>query len=76
DLPPYDVLDPIVRALVVENRSWDELTRSFDEGIARDVARRLRASEHKRRQIPLVLKVSPKAFGMGRRFPITHRFAG
>ncbi|HPD06379.1 MAG TPA: NAD+ synthase [Candidatus Bipolaricaulis sp.] len=76
DLPPYDVLDPIVRALVVENRSWDELTRSFGADIVGDVARRLRASEHKRRQFPLVLKVSPKAFGMGRRFPITHRFAG
>ncbi|GAB4313166.1 MAG: NAD+ synthase [Candidatus Bipolaricaulota bacterium] len=76
DLPPYEVLDPLVRALVVENRSWDEAARSFGEEIVRDIAHRLRTSEYKRRQSPLVLKVSPKAFGMGRRFPVTHRFAG
>ncbi len=76
DLPPYDVLDPLVQALVVENRSWDEVARSFGEEVVRDIAHRLRTSEHKRRQSPLILKVSPKAFGMGRRFPVTHRFGG
>ncbi|MBC7219890.1 NAD+ synthase [Candidatus Bipolaricaulota bacterium] len=76
DLPPYEVLDPLVRALVVENRSWDEVARSFGEEIARDIAHRLRTSEYKRRQSPIILKVSPKAFGMGRRFPVTHRFGG
>lgn len=76
DLPPYPVLDPLVRALVVENRSWDELTRSFGEEVVRDIASRLRTSEYKRRQSPLILKLSPKAFGMGRRFPVTHRFEG
>ncbi|HEU67927.1 MAG TPA: NAD+ synthase [Candidatus Acetothermia bacterium] len=76
DLPPYEVLDPLVRSLVVENRSWDELARSFGEEVVRDIARRLRTSEHKRRQSPIILKVSPKAFGMGRCFPVTHRFVG
>jgi len=75
DLPPYDVLDPLVLALVEENRPASELVQWFGEGLVRDVLRRLRLSEHKRSQLPLVIKVSPKAFGIGRRFPITHRFA-
>ncbi len=76
DLPPYQVLDPLVLSLVVENRSWKELVRSFGEAAVQDVTRRLRSSEYKRKQYPVVIKVSPKAFGMGRRFPITHRFVG
>lgn len=76
DLPPYDVLDPLVQALVVENRSRSELARTFGEETVRDIVRRLRAAEHKRNQLPLVIKVSPKAFGIGRRYPITHRFTG
>ncbi len=74
DLPPYEVLDPLVRALVVENRPCDELVSLFGASTVREVARRLHSAEYKRHQLPLVLKVSPKAFGMGRRFPITHRF--
>lgn len=76
DLPPYDLLDPLVQALVVENTPWDELLRRFGERVVRDVARRLQRSEYKRRQYPIVLKVSPKAFGIGRRFPVTQRFGG
>ncbi|MBC7316918.1 MAG: NAD(+) synthase, partial [Chloroflexi bacterium] len=52
DLPPYEVLDPLVRALVADNRSWDEVARSFGEEIVRDIVHRLRISEHKRRQSP------------------------
>lgn len=74
DLPPYAILDPLVRALVVENQPWEEVARRFGEKVAREVVRRLYQAEHKRRQSPLVLKVSPKAFGMGRRFPVTQRF--
>jgi NAD+ synthase (glutamine-hydrolysing) len=75
DLPPYEVLDPLVQALVVENRSGEELVSRFGEATTRDVLRRLRGSEYKRKQFPLVLKVSPKAFGIGRRYPLTNRFA-
>jgi len=75
DLPPYDVLDPLVRALVEANRPASELVQRFGEDLVREILHRLRLSEHKRSQLPLVIKVSPKAFGIGRRFPITHRFA-
>lgn len=74
DLPPYDILDPLVQALVVQNAAWTELAARFGESVTRDALRRLNASEYKRKQLPLVIKVSPKAFGMGRRMPITHRF--
>jgi NAD+ synthase (glutamine-hydrolysing) len=74
DLPPYELLDPLVFALVVENHPWDELLARFGQGMAEEVAQRIHRAEYKRWQLPPVIKVSPKAFGMGRRFPITHRF--
>ncbi len=74
DLPPYNVLDPLLQALVVENAPWDELLRRFGETVVQDVAQRLHRSEYKRRQYPIVLKISPKAFGIGRRFPVTEGF--
>ena len=76
DLPPYDVLDPLVRALVEENRLPEELESLFGQGVVLDVVSRLHRAEHKRKQLPPVIKVSPKAFGMGRRYPITRRRAG
>lgn len=74
DLPPYQTLDPLVQALIVENLGFDDVARQFGVELAREAHRRLRSSEYKRKQLPLVLKVSPKAFGIGRRIPITHKF--
>lgn len=74
DLPPYEALDPLLSALIVENRPWDELTPRFGEGLSREAVRRLSRSEYKRKQLPIVIKVSPKAFGMGRRWPITCKY--
>lgn len=71
DLPPYELLDPLISALIVENQPWDELASRFGERLSREVVRRLTRSEYKRRQLPIVIKVSPKAFGMGRRWPLT-----
>ncbi len=76
DLPPYAVLDPCLRALFEDNASFQELAEKFGEGTAKEVLRRLYRSEYKRRQLPIVLKVSPKAFGLGWRFPLTHGFLG
>lgn len=76
DLPPYAKLDPLLAALVVENRPRRELDETFGEKLVSEVLRRLGRSEYKRRQLPPAIKVSPKAFGMGRRWPITHRFFG
>lgn len=74
DLPPYAELDPLLSALIVENASWGELVSRFGRELTRKALLRLASSEYKRRQLPLVIKVSPKAFGMGRRWPITCRY--
>ena len=47
-----------------------------DEEVARGIVRRLDRNEYKRRQSPLVLRTSTKAFGTGRRLPIVHRYDG
>jgi len=76
DLPPYALLDLCLRALFEENAAYSELVKKFGEKLTTEVLRRLYRSEYKRRQLPIVLKVTPKAFGLGWRFPITHGFSG
>lgn len=73
DLPPYDVLDAVL-AQAIEGSS-DPLPSGASDEIAQNIRRRLDRNEYKRRQSPLVLRVSPKAFGTGRRLPIVHRYA-
>jgi NAD+ synthase (glutamine-hydrolysing) len=74
-LPPYPVLDRVLHDLVVERLGVEEQTsRGASEQLVRDVRRMLFAAEFKRRQAAPVLKVTPKAFGAGWRFPIAHRF--
>ncbi len=75
DLPPYTVLDSLLHALIEENRSREQLIeQGFEADIVDDVLRRYYMAEYKRRQLPPAIKVSAKAFGSGRRFPITHRY--
>jgi len=70
-LPPYEVLDEILEAAVVKNLSFDEIVASgHDPDVVRDVLERLIVNEYKRRQAPPGLKVTTKAFGYGRRYPI------
>lgn len=71
-LPPYDVLDPILRAYIEEYRPVEEIVRSqhVEAALVRRVIRLVELSEYKRQQAAPVLKVSRKSFGMGRRFPI------
>ncbi len=74
-LPPYDVLDRILDAYVVKNLGRDEIIRSgFDAAMVNDVLNKINFSEYKRRQAAPGLKVSPRAFGTGRRIPIAQRF--
>jgi len=74
-LPPYDVLDDILEAYVEERLPLDAIVkRGHDEATVRRVLRMVVASEYKRRQAAPVLKVSEKAFGEGRRFPIAHGY--
>ena len=74
-LPPYDVLDAILEAYVVEGRSADEIVRAgYDEAAVKRVVRLIDVSEYKRRQAAPGLKVTSKAFGVGRRIPIAQRY--
>jgi NAD+ synthetase len=74
-LPPYETLDQILDAYVVKNSSKEEIIRrGFDAVVVNDVINKVTFSEYKRRQAAPGLKVSPRAFGMGRRIPIAQRF--
>ncbi len=74
-LPPYETLDRILDAYVVKNLGKDEIIRlGFDAAVVNDVINKVTFSEYKRRQAAPGLKVSPRAFGMGRRIPIAQRF--
>jgi len=74
-LPPYPVLDAILEMLVEEGESRDKIVqKGFDPQTVGWVARAVARSEYKRRQAPTGLRVTPKAFGSGRRFPIAARY--
>jgi NAD+ synthetase len=74
-LPPYNVLDPIVQAYVEDALDLDAIVaRGHDRAIVADVLRRIDASEYKRRQAAPGIKISSKAFGIGRRYPIAARY--
>jgi NAD+ synthase (glutamine-hydrolysing) len=71
-LPPYDVLDAILEDFVEDSRSAEQiaLARSFDLDLVRRVIQMVERSEYKRQQAAPGVKISAKAFGYGRRFPI------
>jgi NAD+ synthetase len=74
-LPPYDALDAILDAYVVQLRPASEIiAMGFDEATVRRVVRLIDFNEYKRRQAAPGLKVTSKAFGVGRRVPIAQRF--
>ena len=74
-LPPYAVLDAILRAYVEEDSAPDEIASlGFDAQVVHEVIGRVDRSEYKRRQAPPGVKITPKAFGKDRRLPITNRY--
>src|SRR6266699_3276195 len=74
-LPPYEILDQILQLYVEENLSArDIIARGFDENTVRWVQRRIDLNEYKREQAPPGLKVTSRAFGLGRRMPIAQRY--
>ncbi|MEL8056260.1 MAG: NAD+ synthase [Pseudomonadota bacterium] len=74
-LPPYEVLDDILRGLVDQEADVDELlTKGHDEATVRRIEHLLYIAEYKRRQAPPGVKVGGKNFGRDRRYPITNRF--
>jgi NAD+ synthetase len=76
DLPEYAVLDAVLEQAIEGERSAALITAppGATPEVVASIVRRLDRNEYKRRQAPLVLRVSPKAFGSGRRLPIVHRY--
>lgn len=74
-LPPYEILDPILELLIEEHLSPDEIiARGFDAQTVRWVVKRVAQNEYKRAQAVPGLKVTSKAFGVGRKMPVAQRF--
>ena len=74
-LPPYEMLDGILKAYVEDARGIEEIIHmGFDEKIVREIVRKVNRNEYKRRQAAPGIKVTSKAFGSGRRMPIAHNF--
>lgn len=74
-LPPYDLLDALLKAYVEEGLSRaDLIARGFDEAVVNDVVRKVDLNEYKRKQAAPGLKITPLAFGVGRRIPIVQRY--
>ena len=76
-LPPYDVLDAILAAHVEDGLDTQALVdKGFERAVVEKVVRLVRISEYKRRQLPPGLKITGKAFGTGRRYPVAQGFRG
>ncbi len=74
-LPPYHLLDPILKAYIEEEKSFQEIAMTgCDAGDVKKVIEMVDNSEYKRRQSPPGIKITQKAFGRDRRFPITNRY--
>ena len=71
-LPPYEILDPILDALILEDCSVDEIVgRGFDREVVRRILTLVRRNEYKRRQAAPGVRISGRAFGRDWRYPIT-----
>jgi NAD+ synthase (glutamine-hydrolysing) len=76
-LPAYELLDPVLKAYVEEDKSVEEIIAlGIDEGVVKRAARLVDGSEYKRRQAPPGVKITTRAFGRDRRLPITNRYKG
>jgi NAD+ synthase (glutamine-hydrolysing) len=74
-LPPYDVLDAILKGYVEERLSRADLVaRGFDRAVVNDVVRKVDLNEYKRKQAAPGLKITALAFGVGRRIPIVQKY--
>ena len=74
-LPPYEVLDPIVKAYAEEDRGLREIVdMGFDRELVKRIITTIDRNEYKRRQAPPGIKITPRAFGKDRRLPIVNRY--
>ncbi len=77
-LPPYETLDVILKSIIEERLCAKDIAAKYkiDLSLVEDVMRRVTRAEYKRQQAAPALKVTAKAFGMGRRYPIAQKFIG
>lgn len=74
-LPPYSTLDPILKAYVEDDQSYDDIVRSgYDADMTRLIVSLVDNSEYKRRQAPPGIKITPRNFGRDRRMPIANQY--
>jgi NAD+ synthase/NAD+ synthase (glutamine-hydrolysing) len=75
-LPPYETLDAILRAYIEEHECAEQIAArlGFDDALVRAIVRKVNRAEYKRQQAAPVLKVTAKAFGIGRRYPIANHY--
>lgn len=76
-LPEYDTLDAVLfQYIELKKGSESIIQMGFDEALVRKVLKMVNVAEFKRNQAPPILRVSPKAFGVGRRMPVVGKYAG
>jgi NAD+ synthase (glutamine-hydrolysing) len=74
-LPEYGILDTILMEYIEHRKSSSEIiAMGYEEAVVRRIIKLVNSAEHKRYQTPPILRVSPKAFGMGRRMPIVGKY--
>jgi NH3-dependent NAD+ synthetase len=74
-LPPYEILDAILEQYVEQGRCPEEIVAmGFERATVERIAKMVRQNEYKRKQAAIGLKVTSKAFGTGRRFPIAAKY--
>ncbi len=75
DLPPYGLLDKILKLYIEEDKPKEEIIKlGFKKSIVEKIIKMVEKNEYKRRQSPIGIKITPKAFGKDRRIPITNKF--
>jgi NAD+ synthase (glutamine-hydrolysing) len=75
-LPPYEVLDPVLAAYIEDNLSLDQIVEKtgLSSDLVKSILRKVDRNEYKRKQLPIGLKITTKAFGFGRRMPIARQY--
>ncbi len=74
-LPPYDILDPILEMYIEQDKCIKEIVNAgYSENVVKDIAKMVDRNEYKRRQAPPGVRITERAFGRDRRYPITSRF--
>jgi len=75
-LPPYEILDPILAGYIEENLTAEQIVEKtgYETGLVRKILQMVDRNEYKRKQLPIGLKITTKAFGFGRRWPIAQGY--